>query len=273
MIDVFDLYQRSCSDLNTSQNGLLRPIQNFIKYCYEISLELHREYFKDMETRQVTLDEYTTPFLVTKNLVVQAQSGIPYDFAALPADYAYWSSMRILVDTSDKNKPRSCPARDEKGDCCTFVNEFGEDCANGDCGGYRDPDQDEIDRKEKELMLQEWTVKKWDNQRWGNLVNHPRKRPTMEKPGVTQITGGFRVMPKGIHILALDYFKKPVVPVFGYTIGSQDQIVYNVNASVQIEWSEKLIPEFVKRLGMRYAKFVGSNDLYNISASEVKNMN
>jgi hypothetical protein len=265
MIDVFDFYQRVCAYLNTWQNGLLRPNQNYEKWLYDISLMLHKEYFGKQEINQIVVDEYTTPFLVSKNIPVQVQVGSPYDFAPLPADYAYWSSARVLVYTNPEGIKTVC--MDDKCKCIDPVT--GEDVADGN-PAYQDADIVEMNKRDADKMKAEYTVKKWQNQQWGGLAEHPRKKPTLEKPGISQINGGFRVMPKDVTSIVLDYFKKPVKPIFAYTIGSDDEIIYNQGGSTQIEWTEKVIPRFLAEMAIRFGSFIGDNNMIQMGLNDAK---
>ncbi len=77
-----------------------------------------------------------------------------------------------------------------------------------------------------------------------------------------QDSAGFKVAPKGVQSVVLDYLHTPRKAVFGYTIGTGDIVVYNSSTSQQLEWTGVVENEFLNELGKKYASSIGDPQLY-----------
>lgn len=253
-IDIYDLYMSLRNNVNTQQGGFIRPQANFQNWVNEISLELFREKVKEWETTQRISDELA-PFLKTVNAVLVSNPGRNYDTLAYPADYGYFSSARILANTSAK-----CG-------CASNGNEF-MDGKDGKCKAYDDPDYKAIAELNKGADLCELSVTKVPNQMWGSACDNSFKKPTVTSVIITQWDGGFKVAPRNLGVVILDYLKVPRKAVFGYTLGADDNIVYDASTSVQLEWGESVKGEFLARLQKRYFMFVREENQYAASEQE-----
>lgn len=262
-IDVFDLYLRVQADVNTWQLGHLKP-DFFNMYMYEESRALHREKFENWELNQRTTDDYAKPFLKTVNLAIAAQPGQAYDLAGYPGDYKYFSSARMIF-----NKEKKCGCACKEFPICDAEGNIIDKnrIANGQTK-FQDPDLIELAKIEADKNIKEVIVNKIDNMRWGALTTHPLRAPKLDKPAITQYNSGFKVMPKGLQFIVMDYFIQPIVPKFAYTLGAGDTVTYNIGASVQLEWDPSMINELVARIARRFAKFIGDEKLYAISDKE-----
>lgn len=256
-IDLFQLYQLTAATVNTQQGGHLRPERNFLSWVNEISKEIFNEKIKDWEKSQTIDDDLAISFLRSVNVTITKNSGRGFDVLAYPEDYSNFSSARMLV-------------LDSSGETCPEPNNDCMDCTTGKITPYVDPDDAELEILNQNSNYTERNLDKIDNQRWGTALTHRLKAPTFKKPAITQFDGGFKVAPANLGIIVLDYFKRPIDAVFAYTVDSNDQIIYNKLNSVQLQWTDMMIPEFVSRLKKRYASFVGDNDKYSQAAVEQK---
>lgn len=253
-IDLYDLYMSLRNNVNTQQGGFIRPQANFQNWVNEVSMELFREKVKEWETTQRISDELA-PFLKTVNAVLVTQPGRNYDVLAYPEDYGYFSSARILANV------------DIKCGCAVDGKEF-VDGNDGTCKAYEDEDYKEIAERNKGAGLCELSVTKVPNQMWGAACDNSFKKPTVTSVIITQWDGGFKVAPRNLGIIILDYLKVPRKAVFGYTLGPDDNIVYNAGTSTQLEWGESVKGEFLARLQKRYGMFVREEFVYAASESE-----
>lgn len=258
MIKIFDLYQKFKAAVNTPQGGFARP-GTFEHWANEISLELFRETFKNWEKNQRISDELGKPFLKSINMVMDMVAGMPYAFSVCPKDYEYFSSAYILL-----------PVGGDRG-----VMTSGLDCMDsktGEMKKYVDPDDVEREKLQAGANLSEQSIEKVDNTRWGSVAGHKINKPSLLRPFMTQIDGGFKVIPKEVGIIRLNYLRLPQACVFGYTIGTDDQIIFNSAASKDLEWSTVMTNEFIARLTLRYAKFTGNELMYQQGQIEQKDI-
>lgn len=259
MIDLFQLYEKFCGTYNTQQGGHVRPSRNFVDWANDISMELFKEYVPLAEKNQ-QIKDYLSPFLKSKNIVINTVPGAMHDIIKFPADYEHYASARVFYD-SNRN-----------GCSCT-----GLPVIDGNSGKECElPYQDEDDRNKNKVgnELCEVSIIKVDNQRWGSICAHKTLFPTKESPKITQFEGGFKIAPKNIGVMVLDYYRKPVFATFNYTItnpGNIDEYYqYNENASTKLEWSPVLVSEFINRIGKKYGKFIREQFIFETSELDRK---
>lgn len=237
MIDLFDLYSSFKSYVNTSQGGWFRPKTDFEQACNDISNQLW-EYYTGMGDKSQKIKDSLAPFLKSENVKVTSEKGA-YGTFEFPENYGRFSSARIIL-IDDK--------------CYPDPNVNG-----GKCNGI-------VTEEEKtELFyknIKEREVTTVDNKRWAAAIDHDRKGPSMSNPLITQIEGKFKVAPRDISVLAVDYYEKPKKAVFNYQrvpgnpqTGAGDQIQYVKAGSESLPWPETMINEFLVRLGERYSYF------------------
>jgi len=253
-LDMFDLWRTLIGNVNTQQGGHIKPQGNFQNWVNEISQQLFRDLIKKWENNQVLSDDLA-PYLTTVNVTLSDGTNQGYDLLPFPDNYGYFSSCRVLVDEST-------------GCGCMMSGQPIFDTKSGVCKGWEDPDYKEIRDKYQGQDLCEVSVTKIPNQQFGSACTSVFKKPTIKAPIITQFEGGFKVAPRKLGVLVLDYFKQPVTCVFGYTLGPNDEIIYNPATSVQPEWSAALKPYFLAELQKRYGMFVREDFVYSASAGE-----
>lgn len=254
-IDLYDLYNALLSLINSSQTGWVKPQTNFQTWVNEINIEMWRYYKKQWENNQDIVDTFALPFLQTINITLSKISGAVYDFALYPKDYGGFSSARILVDES--------LAAAYLPKCDTL------DSDSGICKKYVDPDEKAAQELQREQKLSEQKIFKIDNARIGRIQDHAWDNPRKDNPIITQAATGFKVFPKGLGVIVLDYFVSPTPVKFAYTIDpTTDLIVYNKAGSIQPQWPYLAFDEMLYRLGKKAGIYTKSWDLYQASEKE-----
>lgn len=260
LIDVFDTWQKIMSEVNVQQGGQIRPQIDFQNWYNAINLEIFHEKAAKIQLGQQNSDELLLPFLKTVIIPVAIQSGMPWDLVSYPADYEYFSSMRVLrakdVDTCMNNRDKSPEIL----------------LATGKSLRYTDPDYAAMLQKYAGNDMTEGIVYLADNQRWESVLSHVTKGPTYQKPKATQYSGGYKIAPKGIQAVILDYLRTPRSAVFAYTIGDGDIVQYNSGGSTQLEWSNVIQNEFLTRLKKKYGVYVQDGAIYQAGAAEKKEL-
>jgi len=254
MIDVYSLWLDFQSAVNTSINGWFRPETDFVRAVNEISKSLWTKWTNKAEKSQEEKDKLF-PFLKSKNIAVDSQTTY-YGIAKKPVEYGRFASARIIV-----HDDTTLPAKD--------VND-------GKCEGLKD--QAEI-TDEYYDNIKEFKVVMIDNQRWSAYCEHLTKGPTLQKPGITQINDSFKVAPRKVSVIVIDYYVEPKPATFKYTLtpgdvqtGSGDMIIYDANASQKLEWPEQVRPEFLELLKNWYSAYT-KDQVLNIINLQQKQVN
>lgn len=254
MINIFQLWEKFCGKVNTHQGGHARPHRNFLGWVNDIRLEIFEEEYKAWEKNRIITDRLS-PFLKSVNIVLTGVSNQMWDLAKLPDDYEHFASARIW-----KNNGEPCG-------CNTCETIDGSTGKKTTCNFLLDADEMAKAKEESDARLCEISIDKVDNARWGAICSHKTQSP--QKTGIpkcTQYDGGLKIAPKGTGVIILDYFRLPVEAVFNYTIlnpnTENEYIEYVPAGSVQLEFTQLLIPEFIDRLQKRYGTFVREPGLY-----------
>lgn len=254
MMDLFDLYNNTCADVNTQQGGVLRPYGTFNKWLINISTNLFNKYFANWEKSQGIDDVLAAAFLKTLNVVPQKVPGKNYDFVPFPADYGYFSSMRFLHYENE-----------EKGCLCADYDVFdGKDTVK-----FEDSSLAELKTKFKTGYEAEQAAAKVDNSRFAAALSHKLMPVDFSNPILTSQAGGLKIAPKNMGIVVMDYFRLPAIPVFAYTSGGgPDTINYNRSGSTQLDWPDLVQNEFLSELKKRYASYTTQENKYAEAVSE-----
>lgn len=238
MLSLFTIWNSFQSYANTFQGSWYRPNSDFTPAVNDISKQLWELWTGQAEKSQ-EIKDHLQPFLISKNLVVNGASA-SFGLLNNPKDYGRFSSARIIVHKGDKCVP--CP-----------------DVDNGSCEGFKTQEEVTDEYFDK---LKQFTVDLIDNQKWAGCLEHLTKQPTLRKPKMTQYDVGWKVAPRKVSVIVLDYYKKPKEGTFVYTItpgnpvtGAGDFLVYNDQQSQKLEWPETVINEFVIRLGERFGLY------------------
>lgn len=245
-ITLFDLWEKFCGEYNTHQGGHVRPHRNFTNWVNAISISLFEEKFTGAwEKNQKIIDDLGRPFLKVAALSPVASG--QHDVIPFPSDYAHFSAARYYYTDGKQQGCIACkpdPKSPQGSEDFTY----------------------ETFKPAEGLIEQEITMVKSD--KWGPMMKHIVKRPTINSPKMTQFDGGFRLAPKGIGTIYMDYLRKPKPATFMYTLGPGDQIVYDANNSQPLEWTELVINEFLAALGVKYGKFIREGFIYQTSDKE-----
>lgn len=246
-IRIFDLYEQFRGRINEHQGGHAR-ISDFIQWVIEAQMEIYNGHIERFQKTQKISDEIT-PFLQSFNVLVSANSGTMWDLVKKPAGYENFAAARIV-----KIGGKSCG--------CKGLSDVDEgEIVDGKCGVYYDEDELAEARLKQDMDTCELPIELVDNDRWGAVCNHPRKRVTCKTPKMTQYSGGFKIYPKGCGTtVIMDFFRLPVNPVYNYTVINPQQeneyFQYVAAGSVDLEWSEQLLPTFLNILIAKYERFI-----------------
>jgi len=240
-IDANDLYNNFISTVNTFQGGWYPPASVFINSANDVSFEMWDAKTEEAENNEKNQDDLY-PFLRTKNCIV-SNSNQHYGLFDDPADYGQYSSASIVVY---QNKT---------------VGYEGIECVP--CNNKKIDEQEHYELVERYLNgIVEHDVKKISNSKWSNCLSSLTKAPTLSEPKITKTSKGFKVAPRNVSVILLNYYKEPTKATYVYRsvsgnpqTGSGDQIVYDANASIPFEWNTNLINEFLWRLGERFGVF------------------
>lgn len=238
------------ADNNTAQNGFIRPESDFIRILNTISIKLWNKWTDKAEKSQEEKDKLF-PFLKGKNIAVNSTAGY-YGTFKKPVDYGRLASVRIIVH-ENKN---TIPAKDIE---------------DGKCDGFKS--QEEINDEYYDNIIERRCVQ-IDNQRWAAFVEHLTKGPTLENPGITQLNDQFKVAPRKISVVALDYYVEPTPATFKYKVvpgnpqtGSGDQLIYDIS-SVPLQWPEQMRKEFLEELKSYFIQYTRDGNYNNINLSQ-----
>jgi hypothetical protein len=248
-IDLGDLFYSLQSLCNVQQNGNIRPQTDFQNWVNDIQTEMFWEYVDEFQKNQQISDKLS-PFLNYVNVAVTPISGSPTDLIPLPSNYGAFAMLSVLRQIDD-------------GKCCCQENNINGDPVPILYNGTQwlnpsDPQYAQMAQQFKGTNLQESLIELIDTQFWDACLDHDIKRPTFKKPKCVQYSGGLRLAPKGITMVYLTYFTIPVPAVFSYTI-SNDIPIYNQSGSTQMLWNATLKDEFLRRLKIRYDKYIGDS--------------
>lgn len=253
MISLYSIWVSFQAYVNTFQGSWYRPTTDFQPAVNDISKLLWEEWTA-MAEKSREIKDHLFPFLKTKNLIVKNQTS-SYGLLEYPKDYGRLSSARIIV-----NGMECVP--------CPDVNNG--KCDNGDFKTQEEVTDEYLDKLEQSV------VEEIDNQKWAACLKHLTKKPTLEKPKMTQYDVGWYVAPRKVSVIVLDYYVKPKEGTFVYTsspgdtnTGAGDFLIYDDAKSEKLEWPETIINEFVWRLGERFGLFT-RNQFISAAANQQK---
>lgn len=251
MFTSLSLYNSFSSLVNTAQGSWFRPQTDFIVQANDVSIEVWNTLTVKAEKSQQEKD-YLRNFLKTKNIIVTSQNNF-YGILKVPAGYERFSAARLIV-----HKHTTLPDKAVDGGKCDGLKTTEE---------IKDEYYNDISQSEIDLI---------DDKNWAACLEHLKKMPTLKKPKMLQIEDGFRVAPRTVSVVVLDFYIKPQVATFEYSLspgneqtGAGDDIIYNTN-SKPFDWPLSVVPEFLWRLAQRYGIFIDKEKLFGMSTA-VKN--
>lgn len=235
--------------VNTQQNGQIPP-SVFNTWYNEVSLGLFKKFAEEYQLNQ-TMSDLLSPFIKPVNVLVSNITGQNWGLAVYPGDYEYFLNAAIL--------------RQEEEDTCFCNKDFPIIDGNRKSQKFTDPDFAQMKINFAGANVEERTLTLIDTQRWSSCLNHYTKKPTWKDPKMTQFNGGFKVSPKGITSIVLYYLSTPIQSVFNYTISPQDILIYTPGTSIQLQWSVQVLPLFLVELQKKYAAYVGSPEMFQMT--------
>ncbi len=234
------------------------PQSIFIRAANVASIELWKKMTREAEKSQEVRDNLF-PFLVSKNITT-TRSNSYYSIATPPPDYGRFASAKILL----VNEKTTVPDKDvDDGKICN---------KKGRLTVFK---TDEELAKDYYENVTESLVELVDNQRWVAALKHLKRKPSFERPKITQINKGFKVAPRDVGVIVLNYYVQPVDAIFGYTnvpgnleTGSGGAIVYDPNKSRNFQWNITVKDDFLEMLKKVYIGFTRDGLYQQINASQ-----
>ncbi len=250
MLDLFNIYEQFIGTVNTHQGGHVKPNRNFTQWVNTISIDIFKDMCEEYQRSQVMSDELTI-FLKTVNVIVPRVTGQMWDTIVKPKDYEYFASAKVFRRSGDTDTSVGCSA---------FPVIDGRDGKPGDCKDALSAEEMESASAGADDSLKEYAIKKIPTDRWAAACNHVNLAPTINNAKCTQYDKGFKLAPKSLGIILLDYFRAPLPGTFDYTLlnpGAEDEYIqYNAGTSNPLEWKDTMLPEFLARLQKKYGRFV-----------------
>jgi hypothetical protein len=243
---VCQLYTDFLGRENTSQGGHARP-KNFISWLHEVQIEMQNELIKALGNNQTVSDNLR---FFTKSVQIPISQFKTGDIIPYPKDYRRFSSLRFF---SKKENGTGClcgdmPVMDDEGSCAEFTEEQKAEMLNSE-------------------QLCENEIEMVPNQNWGSVCKHELIGPSMELPYATQYDKGFKVLPKGIGIVVLDYIAIPERPKMFFSEDGRHNITCLPTSSTLL-WGDEMIPELLARLKKRYSAFTRNSEGYKEGEQE-----
>lgn len=103
-------------------------------------------------------------------------------------------------------------------------------------------------------VVYEIPVREVDRDKIGNILNSKRHRPTINFPKMVVEGDSFKVYPRTVKSIVLDYIKVPTVPVWGFTT-QNGAPVYDPATSTDLDWPDDLRTEIgnriIRRIGIK----------------------
>lgn len=249
-IDVFYLWTSFNGLVNSFQGGFYPPVTVFMPAVNAISNEIWEEKVQIAENNQ-KVQEDLKPFIRTTNCVVRNENS-NYGIFDNPMDYGYYSASRLIIFD-------------------------GKICAEA-CTKVSSDEQTEFEEIERYRDgVEEINVRSVSSSKWAACLSSVTKKPTLQKPKITQMDGQYKVAPRKIPVIVMDYYVRPTDAVFAYTTavpnvqtGSGDQIIYNKSQSTPLQWSSTNINEFLWRLAERFSITTKDQFLTQYAATKTK---
>ncbi len=257
-ITPYELWLDFKTWVNTQQGGFMPPQSKFIIAANIASLQLWKRWTREAEKSQEIKDNLQ-PFLVSKNIIT-TQSNSFYSTFIPPVNYGRFATAKILLTKEKETVP---DIEVDNGKCCKGkkVNiKF-----KPESGLAEDYYNDTI----------EAAIQIVDNQKWSAVLEHLTKFPTFEKPKMTQINNGFKVAPRDVSVVVLNYYTEPIDAIFGYKpvagnpqTGSGGAIVYDPLTSRNFQWGKQVKPDLLEELKNVYIGFTRSGEFQQINSAQ-----
>lgn len=236
MIRVDDINNQFNSTYNTNQFGFFRPVTDLMPAVHEVSLSIFHK-LVGIAPRSQKVQDWLAPFLKTANVAVVTKPNGD-KVAPYPKTYEFFASSRIIIAKDENNRACALEGCDmEVGDTCIPFDDIADDF------------------KAVDVETEEQVVTLVPVNKWSAVTKHKTRGPSLKRPYVRQVEDGLLVLPKEIGVIVLDYYRKPVAPVFNYDakqVGPDVYLEFKEQGSVHLEWSETLLPVFLYELGKRY---------------------
>ena len=215
MVNINTVYERVQNLANKFQVGAYLNPTEFNNYANMANIGLLSiDYEQYNQTQKMT--DRMKDFIVSRQMMIDG-----YGKADYPTNYIYFVSLKTYKREEYLALRRSCDGRQ--------------------------PTQKEY------AALPQIPIKLTDNDKINNLYYSEIYSPDYVAPRATMYGDYIQFYPTNLGVCVLDYFKKPVTVVWGYTDDIYGLPVYNPTTSVNFEWSENVANALV----MEICKYAG----------------
>lgn len=234
---------------NTWQAGHVSP-QQFCGWLHECQLEIQNELIKSLGNNQV-IDDNLRFFVKTVQIPISdiGKNGV----VKYPKNYRRFVDLRFF---SKEENGEGC--------ICSDIDILDE---NGDCRELTEEEKAE-QKYSSSIELYERGIDKVTNNRWGSVCEHEIIKPSFENVYSTQYENGFKVVPKNIGVVVLDYIAIPERPNISYELNEEQEFICTDENSDKLLWGEEMIPELMARLKKRFAAFTKDGESYQMGEQE-----
>lgn len=240
VINNYSTWINLCQLVNVQQNGQIPP-SVFNGWYNEVNKQVFKDLAELFQTNQV-MSDLLMPFRKVKLIQLVPQRGQNWTLLSVPADYEYFVGASTLTQ--------------EQEDECFKDSNLPKIDGDGQAQRYVDPDYAQMVVNFAGANINEGQLQLIDANRWQSCYNHKTKGPTLKDPKMTQFDQGFKVAPKGAVSCLLYYLSTPTDSVLTYTISDQDIAIYTPGTSIQLQWSDQVLPWFLALLVIKYGGYI-----------------
>ncbi len=241
MISICQLYFDFRGAQNTWANGHFRR-RSFVYAVHESSMEIFNELRKAWENNNIIDDNLRNFF---KSVQVPIKDLKKNGLIEYPKDYSTFSSLGLYSKT-DKSAGVLCSDLDIL------------DIEEKVCRPLREEEKEKLEVTSDQLV--ERDIRKVPNGKWRAAVSHEFIVPSIEDPICTQYNTGFKVLPKQLGYVVLDYLALPERPVLNLVKKGNDFVCGP--GSKDLLWGEEILPELMSRIKTKYASYTSNQQKY-----------
>lgn len=242
MISICQLYIDFKGANNTWANGHFRP-KSFIYAVHESQIEIFNELRKAWENNNIVDDNLRNFF---KTVQVPLKKLKKNGLIEYPKDYSTFSSLGLY---SKKDNGA--------GVLCADLEIL--DVEEKSCRPLREEDKEEETAMNSDQLI-ERDIRKVPNGKWRAAVSHEFIVPSIEDPICTQYNTGFKVLPKELGYVVLDYLALPERPILNIVRKGNDFICGE--GCTNLLWGEEILPELMSRIKTKYASYTSNQQKY-----------
>lgn len=250
-ININTFRKQLLNTTNKWRSGHLPPSRQN-DFLQQASIELFNEKVLSA-SKSNKLDDDLAPFLKSKNINVSTPAGLNYGLLLRPSDYNKFWSIRAFFSGNSEDNLVSCGCPSSEPVPCDAVENL---------------PVDEVPVVDMPI-LKEVNVTKVDGSQWSAVLMHRSKMPTLDNPYCTQYDAGFKVAPRNITVVTMDYYRLPTEAIFGYVLLSGNYYQYDPSTSVNIEWPATVLDELLDRTVRIFSNYLRDPEMRKFAIEQM----